>query len=59
MDSRKMVLMNPFAGLQMRHTERTDVCTQWGKERVGGMKRAAWKHTHCHMYNREPGGFAV
>ena len=54
-----MVLMNPFAGLQMRHTERADVCTQWGKERVGGMKRAAWKHTHCHMYNREPGGFAV
>ena len=34
-ESRKMVLMNPFG-----------VETQCGKERVGRIERAAWKHTH-------------
>ena len=38
-----MVLMNLFAGQQWRHIHRTDLWTQWGKERVGRMDGVAWK----------------
>ena len=51
MDSREMGLMNLFAEQQWRHrqTKRTDLWTQWGKERVGGIERVSWKHIPCHM----------
>ena len=30
-------------------TQRTDLRTQWGKERAGQTEKAAWKLTHYHM----------
>ena len=30
-------------------TERTDLWTQWGKERVGWIDRTVQKHIHYHM----------
>ena len=38
-----MVLMNLFAGQQWRYRQRTELWTQWGKERVGQIERVAWK----------------
>ena len=50
MGSRKMVLMNLFAGQQWRiQPYRTGLWTQWGKERVGQIERIAWKHIYYHM----------
>ena len=40
-------------------TERTDLWTQWGKERVGQFERAAWKHIHQHMQIESQWEFAV
>ena len=37
-------------------TQRTHLCTQWGKERVGGTERGPRKRTRCHMQGTEPGG---
>ena len=48
MESRKMALMNLFAGQKWKHRQRTDLWTWMGggrKERVRLMKREAWKHT--------------
>ena len=44
-ETRKMVLMNLFAGQQRRHSHREQACG-W---RVGRMERVAWKHRHYHM----------
>ena len=55
MESRKMVLMNLSAGQQWRQREREQTYAHmgWGKkERMGGMERETWKHTHY----RQPGG---
>ena len=46
MASRKMVLMNLFAGEQWKCRPREQTCGhRVGKERVGQMERGAWKHT--------------
>ena len=49
--SRKMVLMNLFAGQQWRcrHKEQTYGHGGDREERVGQMERVAWKHIHYHM----------
>ena len=52
MESKKMVLMNLFAGQQRRQIQRTDLWTQWGKEREGWIERVTLKHIHYHMQNR-------
>ena len=41
MESRKMILMNLFAGKEWRHRCKMDLWTQWGKERVGRMEKVA------------------
>ena len=41
MESRKMILMNLFAGKEWRHRCEMDLWTQWGKERVGRMEKVA------------------
>ena len=43
MESKKMVLMNLFAGQQRRQIQRTELWTQWGKERVRCTERVTWK----------------
>ena len=48
MDSRKMVLMNLFAGQQWRRRHREQICGHCGKERVGRIESGAWKHMHDH-----------
>ena len=49
MESRKMLLMNLFAGQQWRQTQKTDLCTRAGgegKEGEGGiMQRVTGKLT--------------
>ena len=54
MESRKMVLMNLFAGEQWRcrHENRLMGLGRGGGRREWGqwrMERAAWKHTHYRM----------
>ena len=50
MGSRKMVLMNLFAGQQWKHRhKRTDLWPHWGKERAGQTERGAWRQIHDHM----------
>ena len=46
MQSRKMVLMNLFAGQQWRCRQRRKICGHWGKERVGRIERVEWKHIY-------------
>ena len=60
MESRKTILMNLFAGQRWRRRQRTDSQT-WGEGdgEGGAVERAPWKHRHCHLWNRQPGGFAV
>ena len=41
MDSEKVGLK-----FNIQKTQRTDLWTQWGKERVGGTERVAWKRIH-------------
>ena len=49
MESREMVLMKLFAGLQWRRKHRDQTCRHSeGKERVGRIERGAWKHIHYH-----------
>ena len=51
MESRKMVLMNLFAGQHWRCRHREPTCRHGedGKERVDWMERVAWKHIYYHM----------
>ena len=49
MESRKMVLMNLFAGEQWRRIHRELTCGHVGKEMVELMEKAAWKQTYYHM----------
>ena len=52
MESRKMVLVNLFAGLQFRHKYREQTTYGHGggrTERMGGMERVTWKHIHYHV----------
>ena len=44
-----MVLMNLFAGQQWRCRHKVRLVDTVGKERVGRIERAAWKHMHYHM----------
>ena len=49
-ESRKMVLMKLFAEQQWRHRHREETCEhRAGKERVGQMEEATWKHIHHRM----------
>ena len=52
MDSRKMLLMNLFAG----QTQRSDLWTQQEEEMLGRVEKAVCKHIHQHLQNRYPGG---
>ena len=47
MESRKTVLMN-LAGQEERQTQKTDLWTQRGKERVGQTERVALACVHSH-----------
>ena len=38
---------------------REQICGHGGKESVGHIERAAWKHTQYPMENREQGEFAL
>ena len=52
MNSRKMVLMNLFAGQQWRPRHREQTHGHRGQsrmERVRLMERAVWKHIHYHV----------
>ena len=50
MESRKMVLMNLFVGLELEtQMERMDLWIQQGKERVGQIERVALTYIHCHV----------
>jgi len=50
MESRKMLLMNLFAGQQWRCRHRKQICGHGGgEERVGGMEKVTWEHIHYHM----------
>ena len=51
MESRKLLLLNLFAGQPWR----TDSWTQCGKER-GRVDRGAWKHIRYQLRNRQPVG---
>ena len=49
MKSREMILMSlSGAGIE-RQKQRTDLWTQWGKERLGQTERAALKYIHYYM----------
>ena len=39
--------MNIFVGQHWRSRQSPDLWTQFGRERVGGIERIAWKHIHC------------
>ena len=52
MESRKMVLMNLFAGQQWRCRHREQAYGGEGMEVGGRMERVTWKHVHCHVKNR-------
>ena len=56
MESRKVVLMNLYAGQQWRHRLEKRLVVTVGKERLGGIERVALKHIHYHKYNRFPVG---
>ena len=50
MESRKMVLMNLFAGQQWRWRYKEQTCGHsGGKERVGRIERVEYTHTHSYM----------
>ena len=50
MESRKMVLMNLFAGQQWKYDiENRLVDMERGKEMVGQMEIVAWKHIYYHV----------
>ena len=53
-ESRKMVLMNPFSGQQWRRRHREQLCGHGGGG--GRIERIVWKHIHYHMQNREQVG---
>ena len=55
MESRKTVLMNPFAGQQWRCRHRKQTCGHGGEERVRQAEKEAWKHTVSRV-NRQPVG---
>ena len=48
MESRKIVLMNLFAGPQWRHRHREETCGHSKGRRGRDKFRGAWKHTHYH-----------
>lgn len=52
-ESRKMVLMNLFAGQGETQMQKTGMWAQRGKERVGWIGSAALTYTHCHAYSRQ------
>ena len=56
MESRKVVLMNLYAGQQWRHRLEKGLVVTVGKERLGGIERVALIHIHYHKYNRFPVG---
>ena len=43
------------AGIETQ-TEKTDLWTQWGKERAGGTERGALAYLHYHAWNSQPVG---
>ena len=50
MESRKMVVMNLFAGNQWKGRHRETTCGhKLGKESVGQMERVVWNHIHYHI----------
>ena len=52
MESRKTALMNLFVGQEIQmQIQRMDLWTQWGRERVGQMEKAATTYIHygCKM----------
>ena len=56
MESRKMLLMNLFAGQQWRQTQKTDLCTRAGgegKEGEGKMNGASTMEIHTPPYVRQ------
>ena len=56
MRPRKMILMNLFAGQEQRRSHREKTCGHSEGKRGWNKLRAAWKHTHCSMENRQPVG---
>ena len=46
MESRKIVLINLFAGKEWRHRHRELICGHSGGERVGRIERVALIYTH-------------
>ena len=59
MESRKMVLMNLFAGRHGDADVENRLWTQWGKERLGRIERVAWRRVPYHMTIDTKRGFAV
>ena len=49
MESRKMVLINLFAGQEYRYKHREQMCRHSGGKRVGRTEKVALKYIHCHM----------
>ena len=50
MESRKMILMNLFAEKECKtQIQRTDLWTQWEKERVRRMEKVTSIYTHYHV----------
>ena len=57
MKSRKVVLMNLFAGQRWRHRHRKQTFDMgWGRKKrtraEGCMERVTWKQLHYHLWNR-------
>ena len=52
MESRKLLLMNLFAGQQWRCRRREQTCGCRGERREWDKLRAALKRIHYHMQNR-------
>ena len=46
MESRKIGLMNLFAGQHWRCSQGTDLWTQWGKEKEGYIEKVTLGHIH-------------
>ena len=52
MKSKKMVVMNLFAGQQWKRRHREQTCEHWEKERAGRTERIAWKHIDSVQFSR-------
>ena len=49
MESRKMALMNICGEGRKTQIQKTNLWTQWGKEKVGQVEKAASTYTHYHL----------